>query len=106
MDRAPTRSLSRVTGGGEEELECARHGAAVSPAAAAGLLASGRSGSRQLPGPLGLQLARGMNAAVPEPRAREAGRASATPLRRVAASGARSSEEGSSRMEPGFGQNW
>lgn len=105
MDRAPTRSLSRVTGG-EEELERARHGAAVFPvAAAAGLLASGRSGSRQLPGPLGLQLARGMNATMPEPRAGEAGRASATRLRRVAASRARSSE-GSSSMEPGFGQNW
>lgn len=86
-------------------MERARHGAAVSPAAAAGLLASGRSGSRQLPGPLGLQLARGMNAAVPEPRAEEAGRAFATLLRRVAASGARSLE-GSSGLEPGFGQNW
>lgn len=64
----------------------------------------GRSRSRQRPGPLDLQLARDTRASVPEPRAREAGCASAAPLRGVAASTARSSE-GSSCMEPGTGLN-
>lgn len=64
----------------------------------------GSSQSLQRSGPLVLQLARGMHASVPEPRARRAGRASAAPLRGVATSGARSSE-GSSRMEPGIEQN-